>query len=397
MSEPRERAPRVSMRPSPPDDLRAVLRRELAAGGAPTAGDASVARVIVEVRRGERGELVTLGMENGRALISATDAVDGAMSPATRSAIEWLLAEGSATARASIRPAAGATPDRLPARLAELSAAIVRSGVEADGAASVRDALPRLIAELPSPPPVPVARWLGRLTIALAESDARQVARLLSRTLGDPLPWPFVASEQVLSDRRYVELGREVLDAYGGAPIERRVLCDDERGDLVVEERYVGANGAPLEASIGPCPRMLDVGLGMLRDGAPPQLRAQQYTLTNEVSAEAWDRIEQLAVTAAAAEGAARADVSRHPGAAEPLSLIAAPTPADGELVDGEGHRVPLSREDPGAAQALVELAEREPLRWVLVRWACREAGLSAVPLAAAHRTPGGWRHVRLR
>jgi len=399
MSEPR--APRVSRRPEAgTPSLRELARLEL--GGEVVSSVASeVARAVIEVRMGERTELVTVGRESGRLSVSATDARPGeAISPAARRALAWLAdtgQEGAADARTSLLPTAPRAGTQLSARLSELAVAIVRSGVEVADPASVREALPRVVAELPAPPPLPVARWLGRLVSALAEADARQTARLLSAvTASSELGQPFASEERSFSDRRFVELARECVDAYGGAPIERRVLADEDSGELVLEERYVIAEG-PKTASVGPCPRRLEVGLGLLRAGVPQRMRAQQYSVSQDISGQTWDRIEALACTVPVAIRTALDAFSAHPSDAEPVALLVAPSFEEGELCDGEGHKIPLSKEDAGAAERLVAEAQRERLRWVLVRWATKESGLSAVPLAAAHRVDGGWRHLRLR
>jgi hypothetical protein len=402
------RTPRLSRRPEAVSSVRAPLgepslrelaRREL--GGDLAASPASeVARAVIEVRLGERTELVTVARDGGRLQVSATDARPGeAMSPASRSALAWLAdaeQDSSIEARTSLVPAAPRAGTQLGARLSDLAVAIVRSGVEVADPASVREALPRVVAELPAPPPLSVARWLGRLVSALAESDARQTARLLSSvTASGALGPPFVSEERSFSDRRFIELSRECLDAYGGAPIERRVLADEDSGELVIEERYVGTEG-PV-SSVGPCPRRLEVGLGVMRAGVPRRMRAQQYSVSSDISSDIWDRIEALACAMPIAISSALEALRAYPSDAEPVALLVAPSIEDGELCDGEGNKIPLSKEDVGAAERLVTEAQRERLRWVLVRWVARESGVAVVPLAAAHRVDGRWRHLRLR
>lgn len=392
MSEPKERLARVSLRPEAELDLRALARRELRER---SGTEGVVSRVLVEVRIGDRTELVAIALDGGRLAISATDGTSP-LSPAALRALSFLAgAEGptEAVARPPQRPARHA--NTLQVRLTELAIAISRSGVEAADPASVREALPRLLAELPSPLPLAVARWVARLVTALAESDARQVARLFAGRVGSVEPaWPFVSAERAISDRRFIEIGRECVEAHGPFPIERRILVDEERNDLLVEQRYLRAG--PLEASMGPCPRLLDVGLGVLGDGLPAELKAQQYTLSSEVPHATWDRIENLAGTVVAAQAAALASLKSQP-AGEPLALIAFPSLEDGVLIDGEGTRIPMSKEDPGAVEALADHAKRARLRWVLGRWATRDTGLSLVPLSAAHLEGAAWRHIRLR
>lgn len=412
MSEPR--APRISRRPdaaasrdasprgaSPLEpSLRDLARRELG-GDVGEGAPSDVARAVIEVRLGERTELVTVARDGGRLLVSATDARLGeALSPAARRALAWLADaehQGSAEARTSLLPAAPRAGSQLGARLSELAVAIVRSGVEVADPASVREALPRVVAELPAPPPLPVARWLGRLVSALAEADARQTARLLfAVTSSSALGTPFVSEDRSFSDRRFVELARECIDAYGGAPIERRVLLDEDAGELVLEERYVAVE-APSTASVGPCPRRLEVGLGLLREGVPRRMRAQQYTVSSDIPSDAWDRVEALACSVPIAMRAALEAFQSSPSDAEPVALLAGPSVDGAQLCDADGNEIPLSREDPGAAERLMSEAQHERLRWVLVRWVTKESGIAAVPLAAGHRVEGGWRHLRLR
>ncbi len=397
------RSPKVSRRPEPlpsteGPSLRELARREL--NGSIEADASDVSRAVIEVRLGDRTELVTVARDGARLSVSATDARLGEpLSPASRRALAWLAEgdrEGPGDARTSLPPAPARAGSQLAARLSELAVAIVRSGLEVADSASVREALPRVVAELPSPPPLPIARWLGRLVSALAEADARQTARLLFSVTSGALSAPFVSDERSFSDRRFVELARECVDAYGGAPIERRVLLDEDDGELVLEERYVAADG-PTSASIGPCPRRLEVGLGMVRSGVPARMRAQQYTVSSDVPNEVWDRIEALGCTVPIAMRAALEALSERPSEAEPIALIAGPSVEEGQLADAEGNKIPLSKEDAGAAERLVSEAQRERLRWVLVRWVTRESGIAAVPLAAAHRLGAGWRHLRLR
>lgn len=389
-----ERPPRVSMRPAGGlAELRELCRRELS-GTSTTAPRATVARAVLEVRLDGRVELVTLAVDGGRLLWTATDAEGAGPSPAARAAMQWLAEAGQGSSSGTIEaPLHAPAHETLAERLADLSLAVVRSGIAEDAPLAVRDALGRVVTELGAPTPSS-ARWLARLSTALAEADARQVARLLSIATS-PQPRsepPFGGPSRPVSDRRFLELAREHLDGWGGVPVEHRVLIDVEGGELVVEKRLAG--GA---ASVGPCPRILDVGLGALSGVHPPELIAQQYTVSSEIAGGLWDRVEGHAVALAAAIVDARAALTAAPAAAEPISLVLGPTLEDGHLVDEAGSKLPLSREDTGAAEVLIELARTTPLRWVLVRWAARDTGLSAVPLAAGHRLGAGWAHVRLR
>jgi hypothetical protein len=386
-----ELPPRRSLPPEDaPSDLRALCRRELPAATDRPAS-ASVSRVVVEVRLGARTELVTLGGEGGRLVVTATDG--GATSPAARAAVAWLA--GELPMRGGQANDAGSEPDRvLGERLDELVAAVARSGLGEDGPPAVRDALERLVATLSSPLPA-ASRWLARLGAAVAESDARQVARLASVALArDPQQAePFASHPRPLSDRRFLELARESVEAWGPAPLERRVLLDLEDGELLTESRH----GAVRPASVGPCPRLVELGFGTASGAHPADLQAQQYTVSTSIPDELWERVEAHAVPMARAGAAALAALTAAPATAEPLSLVHGPILEDGVLLDESGARLPLSGEDPGAVEVLRALAAREPLRWVVLRWASRDGGLSAVPLAAGHRRGRGWVHVRLR
>src|SRR5690606_25355215 len=69
---------------------------------------------------------------------------------------------------------------------------------------------------------------------------------------------------QALTDRVLVEIARESLSGRVRAAIERRYLLDLTSTEVFREERAAGQ-----AASVGPCPRRIDVGLGEAEQGAP--------------------------------------------------------------------------------------------------------------------------------
>ena len=388
-----ERLPRRSLPPMEhAAELRELCRRAAPSAAPADAVPASVSRVIVEVRLGARTELVTLAADRGRLVVATSE--PGGDGPAARAAVAWLAGEPSAE-RPERAPEAAAEPERpLAERLDELVAAVARSGLGEEAPPAVLDALERLAAHHPASAPA-AARWLARLGAALAGSDARQTARALTVALApDPEHHePFGGPARALSDRRFVELGRESVDAWGSVPLERRVLLDLDHGELFTESRF----GAGHPASVGPCPRLLELGFGTASGALPRDLRAQQYTVSTAIPDEIWERVEGHAVSMSSAGTAALSALATAPATSEPLSLVHGPVIEDGHLVDEGGARLPLSEEDPGAVEVLRTLALREPLRWLLVRWTSHGDSLCAVPLAAGHRRGKGWVHVRLR
>jgi hypothetical protein len=420
-------------------ELREAARRALAERSTSPSAEtgARVERVSLEVVAEGRSELVTLSLREGRLLCVASDGrEDGPHVSAALRLLAGLEPPGGVpaarTADAAPRDHAGerALPEARPAAcLEDVVTAVARVGVlEAASAPSVTDALERLLGAVPSPAPIGLARWVGRLREALARRDPDLAARLLegaARTAADLRAGGGSAEARIrlrawwgsgveaeersgaieppraatlLHERRLVEVGREHLAGLTRAEIQRRYMVDLESGALYCEDRR---RDAP--ASIGSCPRTLRVGFGRAFEGAPPAaVQLLQYEVTPEVDGEAWLLLEGHAERdfAALAERYRQAQRS-FPGQAEPFALVA-PQRCDftGGMVleDPQGHLLPLARlEDPGAAEVLDAFESRPAPTWIAGRLVDAGGFLFLVPVAAAWGSGQQTEHRRLR
>jgi hypothetical protein len=365
------------------DRLRELAERALAERRAEVGVDATVERVVVEVRIAERTEIVTLGVRDDRLLVVASDG-QAQTSPAARAALAWVARERARTSapsdarRRSLAPAAPiATPpgSTLAAMISDLATAIVRSGTGEPESPAILDALARIGR---AGPPIEIARWVGRLRASLAARDEIDVARLLdgASALGGAGDLLAVPVERAI-DRTYVELGREILDGLTPSAIERRHLLSLADGAIVSEDRL---RDAP--ASTGPCPRMVAVGLAE-RNGAD-RLRIVQYAVA-PIDAEAHARIAELSTHLLDAFTACTAvlRVPQRYALVEAVSLVRVAGTSDGALTDPTGEPIPLAHEEePGACAALVEWAKEGDVSWVLGRWWLRGEQASLVPLS---------------
>jgi hypothetical protein len=446
-------------------ELREAARRALA--GRPAGPEPGrVERASLEVIAEGRSELVTVALRDGRLLCVASDGrEDGPHVSVALRLLAGLEGAPASPARAPEPDAQEPPPAPRPGErdLEDVVTAIARVGVDAAASApSVTDALERLVegARRGGPPPLGLARWVGRLREALARKDLELTARLLegaARVAADLRAGPGSAEARarlrawwgpdvepapsgerppappaprldfeaargapadlgpegprgatlhevtpepiaLLVERRLVEIGREHLAGLTRAEIQRRYIVDLESGAVYREDRR---RDAP--ASIGPCPRTLHVGLGRALRGAPPAtVQLLQYEVTPEVDADAWLRLEGHAERdfAALAERYRRAQRS-FPGQAEPFALIA-PARCDFRrgvaLEDAEGHVLPLARlEDPAAAEVLDAYEDRPPPTWVAGRLIDTQGALALVPVAAAWGSGQATEHLRLR
>jgi hypothetical protein len=349
--------------------LRELARRALQ--GARTDADAEIERVVVDVRVGERIELVTLSVRHGELVVVASDG-PAQSSAAAQAALAWLASD---LPRTSMPPGPRDRPLEAPiattpieAAIADLATAIVRTGSDAPDAPAIVDALARIGAASPS---LAVARWVGRVRAALASHDEISLARCLDGAHdvdGDDV------AERVV-DRVFVELGRELLDGLGPASIERRHLVDPSSGELFAEERLRDQAGA----SNGPCPRVVNVGLAM--GSAGHRLRIVQYAI-GLLDASMLSRVEALAVPVREAFARAEQDGLRS-ATREPVSIVRLGALADGTVSDATGQPIPLARhEDAGAASALVGALAAGAGRWLLGRWSLAGDDAALVPIS---------------
>ena len=351
--------------------LRELARRALHERRPDAGGDAEIERVVIDVRMGDRIELVTLSMRGDRLVVLATDGT-GATSPAAHAALRWLASDLPRTSipperseRSQTELAASLPP--LDAAIGDLTTAIVRSGVHAAESPAILDALARIGAASSA---LEVARWVGRLRAALATHDAVLVARLLdgAHTI-EPKDEP-----ERLVDRIFVELGREVLDGLTPFSVERRHLLDPATGEVLAEERL-----RDQPASNGPCPRVVSAGLAT--KSSQCRVRIVQYAVA-PVDADMGARIAALA-TPTLGEAFARVEADLRSPALEPASLIR--LDASDMVRDAAGTPIPLARhEDAAAVTTLVEALGKGRPEWLFGRWSLVGDDASLVPLSCS-------------
>jgi hypothetical protein len=291
--------------------------------------------------------------------------------------------------------------------LEDLVMAVVRAGVGAGSSAALDDALQRLVSAAPAPLPLGVSRWIGRLKRALGARDTDEAARLLAGAslliedlragAGDArarqrvLSWLGSLSHDVagvarMTDRTLIEVAREQLPGVERAGLERRYLVDLSDGAVYREERVPSAP----TASLGPCPRLINVWLASVDQGAPPQrIRLLQYAVTPVIDAAAWQSLAARAVRDFDALLASyRTAQNDFPGLCEPFALLApARVEHDGEtlLVDAAGRLLPVAHPDnPAALRYLDGLTARDAPAWLAGRLFDRDGVLMVAPLGAA-------------
>jgi hypothetical protein len=348
------------------------LAREASMEARPEARGAEIERVVLDVRVGDRVELVTLSMREGRLRVVASDG-DAASSAAARAALEWLASDlpreslPPSPGERATAPTMGATTP-IAAAIADLATAIVRAGTDSPDSPAIADALARIAVAAPS---LTVLRWVGRVRAALASRDELSLARWLDGAR------ELEAAETVtrVVDRVYVELGRELVDGLSPSSIERRHLVDPASGEVLAEERPRDQAGA----SNGPCPRVVSAGLAMRN--AAGRVRVVQYAVAL-LDAEVLARVDALAVPLAAAFARAEAEGLRS-AAREPVSLVKLGELDAGIVHDAAGQPIPLARhEDAAAASALVAALSGRKGSWLLGRWSLAGDEASLVPLS---------------
>ncbi len=323
--------------------------------------------------------------------------------------------------RSSLRPATATGTDygALADGFDALLLAVVRSGVSAAGSPSVRDATDRLIAIAPSPMPLGLSRWLGRLHEGLQRADVGQTARVLegARMFSDELRASHLTPQQVarrnawlapmpvgqrsvqpLESATLLEVAREWLSGVERGAIERRYLLDLEEGEIVREERARSES----EISVGPCPRVLHVAFGEVEPfGAPRRVRLLQYTVSVRPTAQQWAQTEPFAkrLVRHVAEAYETA-VSVCPALVEPFMLV---VPRKVELshkpmwLDAEGQRMSLAEDSAHPiAELLQQASERGRIMWIAGRLVGLAQGLVLKPVSLLIERADGPQLVRV-
>ncbi|MDH5674936.1 MAG: hypothetical protein OEZ06_22595 [Myxococcales bacterium] len=388
-----------------------------------------IERVSIDVELGAVREIVSLRMRGGQlvwsctcgdlecehalaALAFLTDAEPDAMTLGAVTAVD------TPASRRSLAPGEGRTvevSDQAPAAdraglraaLELVVTAVWRSGVEAGLSASVVEAIEELAAAAPRPLPLGISRWLGRLREALDGRDVDAVARVLDgalRVIGDlGATAPDAEARRRLrswmgalgddpeglerrSDVTLIELARERLAGIERGALERRYLVDLADGEVYREDLSPSA----ATASLGPCPRLLQVGLSTVEQGAAPRrIRLLQYAITPEIDAARWNELSQWASRSfEPLVERYRHAIGSFPGLAEPFALVAPERVSlQGELtlLDEAARPLPLwlSREH-GSVELLRRLLGQSEIVWVAGRLLDRRGQLCMKPLSVA-------------
>jgi hypothetical protein len=392
----------------------AVVRRLRALGK--HSGEGAIRRLTIDVEVDDRVEMVTLSMRDDRLQCVSSDAQNDG--PHVLAALEFIagmeLREDSAPP-GTVESTGGLSGEadawgELAEALEDLVTAVARVGVEkAQYAPSVDAALERVIAVAPRPTPAGLGRFIGRLQQDIRLREARRAARMLEgasqlvETLRTSTPttdsqqrlsaWlgaraASISSAQLLYDRTMIEVGREWMTGTERASVERRYIVDIESGHIYREDRPRQAL-----ASLGPCPRQLQVGLAEVETGASPaRIRILQYEVQPEVPAENWKRLQEVASRSfAEVSDGYRRSVDAHPSLSEPFALIA-PYRIERNGVfrafDAHGHQLVLNRsERRGAVLAFYDLlAQGAEPSWLAGRLTDQETTLCLTPFALGTR-----------
>ena len=359
-----------------------------------------------------RVEMVTLSVRDGELQCVSSDARNDG--PHVHAALRFVagmeIREDSSPPGAVVLSAGQPDEQSAACELAEalddLLTAITRIGVgKAQHAPSVDAALERLIGAAPKPTPSGLGRFVGRLQRAMRSAELARVVRLLegASQLADALRAATPTPEAELSiaawlgtrpasrtglelvyDRTMIEVGREWLSGTERASLERRYLVDAESGVIYREDRLRNAT-----ASLGPCPRQLQVGLAEVEVGHEPRrIRLLQYEVEPYVPAESWDSLRQVASHSfAEVTESYRAALRASPSLAEPFALIAPfriERNGGFKAFDAEGHQLVLDRsERRGAVLAFYDLmAEGVEPSWLAGRLTDVGATVCVTPFA---------------
>jgi hypothetical protein len=300
--------------------------------------------------------------------------------------------------------------------LSDLVLAVTRSGLEQGISPAVLEALENLSEHAPPASSTGLRVFVGNLKTALEAQHSEGVVRALAAANAfiDALSTPFttadidariatwlgtvaaagVASERV-TERSYLELAREQRPGLARAGVERRYLIDLESGELYREDRAAGDS-----SSVGPCPRVVTLGLAHIEPGLPPRrMRLLQYTTTPVIDGESWARIARFALPSFA--GLPERYALHAQTGAELTDMLALIKPAGIEgderalLRDHEGHALGLAGADGSTAvlQAFFESAEPE---WMIGRVLQKAQSLMLVPLAVGGKRRGRPTHLQL-
>lgn len=403
---------------SDPDEFRRAAQAEIErllrgekARAEPSAS--RITRLLIDVEIDGRPEIVSVSAAHGAFVVHATGE---RRDEALRAALSVLAGARPPEPMISLTPPAGLrasmpgtieaveAPSGVRGLCDDLILSVVRAGVrDADRAPAVKDAIDRLV-KAASASHGGVARFVGRLREAIAMLDVDRVALLLDAIAkasagleaqkGDPVAGALFGDESAprdVSDRTLVEVGREHLGGVVRREIERRYLLDLDSGELLREDRTARSS-----ASVGPCPRVISVGLAEIDDGpAPPRIRLLQYAVSSELNAEQWTAIDDLALRNFGElwDLAAQAR-TKFAGLSEPAVLL---RPKSVEIDDGvalvgaDSVAVPIARaSDPAGAQAIASFIDGKKVAWVSGRLLDAEGAVLVAPCTVALEAESG-------
>jgi hypothetical protein len=296
---------------------------------------------------------------------------------------------------------------------------VVRAGVTGASSPSVRDAIDQVVVRAPTPLPLGLSRFLGRLNDALSRQDVGKTARVLegARRFADALREERPSSEnqarrfawlgtgafgaralEPMEDAMLLEVGRERVAGLQRNAIERRYFVHLKKLEVVREEHL----RTDAEASVGPCPRLLHVAFGELEQfGVPRRARLLQYAVAAELTDAHWTLVEPV-VQSSVRELRRRyvAAVQQCPAQSEPF-VIFAPAELQEEpraaLVDAQGEHLGLPEEaEQPLADVLRHLAKEATLVWVAGRLMSLSRGLVLRPVSALLKRGDGLHFVRI-
>ena len=369
--------------------------------------------VLSSTSEGRLRAVASDGATEGPHVAAALAMMDGqAAAPSARHS-ELPTAPGTVGAPRVVSPFADA--------LEELVTAVVRSGISnASAAVAVREGVERVLREAPRPTPPGLGRALARLRKGLTDGDVDVVARILdggarlARDLRDEAitdegrrrvaawtvrPGTRSLAAESLNERELVEVGREWLASAGASgAVQRRYLVCTTTGEVFREEHLRGAR----EASVGPCPRTLRVGLAQVEEGpAPRRIRLLQYEVAPELTGPSHERLMEMAEREVSrVHENYRKWVRQYPALAEPVVILRAEGRLRGSngslrLEDEEGGSIGLLSA-AGGAELFAEREAEQSARWIAGRLTESEGSVVLEPVALGLMGDVGPRLLRL-
>jgi hypothetical protein len=410
--------------------LRATLEPRAAHAGH---GAATTTALTVMVESEGRAELVSMRMQDGALSVICTCGTAGCAHAhealalfedeprpdASEERITHVFEPAMRMSEPSPLPAIKITPEgrnRLSDVLSDVVLAVTRAGVQEGISAGVSEALDRLAEHAPPASATGLRVWVGSLRGALEARDSTATALALGAATAmidalrksDPGPhadqrvvaWLGVAPSSAAandraSERTYLELAREHRPGLARAGVEQRYLIDLQSGELLREDRAANET-----ASLGPCPRIVSIGLAHIEPGLPPRrIRLFQYTTTPLIEPSAWARVAGFALPSfEPLVSLQKEHMKVSAGLTDMLALVKpvrVHTREGAQLVDDGGRALLLSGAEGVANRLESFLASTEP-QWVFGRTLVQADMLALVPLAACGLRHGKPAHLHL-